>query len=201
MSALRENDHIILIGDPAGKAEYSHEGREGSWYRFPISVERLSGTRDELNVLAKAEDILAIEEMPDSRLRIEGEVRSFNNRSGVGARLVISVLARKMERTTETYRNELELSGVIVKPPVYRKTPMGREITDLLIASQRRYGKSDYLPVIVWGYAALEAADYRVGDEIKIRGRLQSRKYLKTIGETTEEKTAYEISAGEIEKI
>ena len=197
MNALRENDHIIIIGDPAGRAEFSHMGAREAIYRLPVSVERLSGAQDELNILAP-ESMLRSLEGEGERLFVEGEVRSFNNRFGAGAKLVISVLARTLCRTDLDYRNELELRGVVVKPPVYRKTPMGREITDLLVASPRDHRGSDYLPVIAWGAGAVEAADYSVGDIITLSGRLQSRRYVKNLGDTSEERTAFEISAGEI---
>lgn len=198
MTALRENDHIILIGDPAGRAEFSHSYRGVSYYRFPVSVGRLSGARDELNVLAPEEAVRALEDAPGARLFAEGEVRSFNNRSGVGAKLVISVFARRLARADADFRNELTLGGIVVKPPVYRRTPMGREITDLLVAVPRRRGRSDYLPVIAWGAEAVEAADFVPGDRITLRGRLQSRRYVKDLGETSEERTAYEVSAAEL---
>lgn len=197
MNALRENNHIIIIGDAAGKAEFSHMGAHEAIYRFPVAIERLSGAQDELNVLAP-ESMLREIEGDGARIFVEGEVRSFNNRFGAGAKLVISVLARTLCRTELDYRNELELRGVVVKAPVYRKTPMGREITDLLVASPREYRGSDYLPVIAWGAGAVEAADYSVGDVITLHGRLQSRKYIKNLGDTSEERTAFEISAGEI---
>ena len=194
----RVNDRAMLVGKVAVEPELSHTGRDGEYYRFPLDVERLSGTVDRVNVLAKGELLASFKLNEGDSVRVRGEMRSFNNRSGVGAKLVIYVLARELEYYRGEPENEIFLSGTIVKQPIYRRTPMGREICDLMLAVQRRYHRSDYLPVIVWGARAREAAEWRVGDRAELVGRLQMRKYIKNENGTETEKTAYEISASEI---
>ena len=121
-------------------------------------------------------------------------MRSFNNRSGVGNRLVITVLARELLPSAEEPCNQVVLGGVLCKPPVLRRTPLGRDICDLLLAVNRRYRRADYLPCIAWGGLALQCSRLKTGDPLWLDGRLQSRTYLKTVGEATQERTAFEIS-------
>ena len=128
------------------------------------------------------------------------EVRSYNNRSGVGSRLVIAFLARTIAPWWGEHANQLELSGVLCKPPVVRRTPLGREIWDLLLAVNRRYGRADYLPCIAWGALARYCGELTVGDKVRLTGRLQSRTYRKVEGERQEERVAYEVSVAEAEK-
>ena len=124
-----------------------------------------------------------------------GEVRSFNSRRGTGARLVITVLARELSVCEEEDDNRVFLTGTLCKAPVLRSTPMGREICDLMLAVNRRYGRSDYLPCICWGLSAREAARWEVGARVELEGRLQSRRYIKMTESGPVEKTAFEISA------
>ena len=128
-------------------------------------------------------------------LRIRGQLRSFNNRSGVGSRLVLTVYAQELQPGLDEPQNQITLSGALCKPPIFRRTPLGRSICDLMLAVPRRYGRADYLPVIAWGQLAVKASRLRVGDPLALEGRVQSRTYHKTLesGET-EERTAYEVS-------
>ena len=121
-------------------------------------------------------------------------MRSFNNRSGEGSRLLLYVYAQELLPAEDEDRNEIELAGTICRDPTWRRTPMGREICDLMLAVNRRYGRSDYLPCIAWGAAAREAALWQVGDTVSLNGRIQSRRYSKTVDGQTLEKTAYEVS-------
>ena len=130
-----------------------------------------------------------------------GEIRSFNNRSGVGNRLVITVLARSVVPGEGDPCNQVFLHGVLCKPPVLRRTPLGRDICDLLLAVNRRYRRADYLPCIAWGSLARRCAELAPGNRVELEGRLQSRVYTKRLGETSEERTAFEVSVSVLERL
>ena len=170
----------------------SHENHGTRFYRFSLSVPRLSGQADILPVLV-TERYLPLA-APEAPLRIRGQFRSFNNRSGHGSRLVLTVFAREAEPGTGTSENRILLSGTLCKPPVYRRTPLGRSICDLMLAVPRRYGRADYLPVIAWGQLAVRSSSLEVGDSLSLEGRVQSRAYHKVTDSGTEEHTAYEVS-------
>ena len=127
-----------------------------------------------------------------------GQLRSFNNRSGRGARLVLSVYVRQLCFSEEEDRNRVLLCGTLCKPPKFRRTPLGREICDLMLAVNRAYARSDYLPCICWGRQARQAEQWQVGDRVRLEGRLQSRSYVKLTEEGPVEKTAYEVSVGQL---
>ena len=184
---------LTLTGTLASLPEYSHQNHERKFFRFLLSVDRLSGTEDLLPVLA-AEDVLAQADLfAGERFTIEGQIRSFNNREPVGRRLILCVYALSLTTTQEPMQNEAVLTGTVCKPPVYRQTPLGRQITDLCLAVPRLYRRTDYIPCILWGRTALAAAEYPIGTELTLTGRLQSRTYLKNLGETSETRTAYEL--------
>ena len=129
-----------------------------------------------------------------SPLTVRGEVRTFNNRSGVGSRLVVSVFARELTQEEGEDENVLALSGVLCKPPALRATPLGRTICDMILAINRRYGRADYLPCIAWGSLAYHCGSMKVGDRLALEGRLQSRVYTKEIDGQMQERTAFEVS-------
>lgn len=170
----------------------SHENHGTRFYRFSLSVPRLSGQADVLPVLV-TERYLPLA-APEAPLRIRGQFRSFNNRSGHGSRLVLTVFAREAEPGTGTPENRILLSGTLCKPPVYRRTPLGRSICDLMLAVPRRYGRADYLPVIAWGQLASLLSSRGVGDRVALEGRVQSRLYTKVTEDGPQERTAYEVS-------
>ena len=192
-------NQAALRGRAMGGPQLSHTNHGVAYYSFPLEVERLSGTADVLNVVASEEVLAQCAVEAGSEYQVTGEVRSFNNRSGVGSRLVISFFARSVQPTQGEHLNHLELHGVLCKAPNLRRTPLGREICDLLLAVNRRYGRSDYLPCIAWGALARSCGELSVGDEVHLTGRLQSRKYRKVSGDREEERTAYEISVMELE--
>ena len=136
----------------------------------------------------------------NSKLCIEGSLRSFNNKTGTGPKLVITVFAKEMRFENDDDENMIELKGTLCKPPSFRSTPMGREICDLMLAVNRPYGRSDYLPCITWGQKAREAAQWDVGTNVVLNGRIQSRQYTKIIDGEYVEKTAYEVSVIDIQK-
>lgn len=188
-------NRIILRGQAAGTAVFSHGNRDECFYCFPLAVERLSGNEDVLNVqfpgrLLPPEKIAAGE-----RLEVRGSLRTFNNKSGVGAKLVITVLAQEILPTTDDHANELTLAGTICRRGEPRKTPLGREICDFTLAVNRRYGRADYLPCIAWGSLAQRCGSMEVGQRLRLEGRLQSRVYTKQLGDRSEERVAFECSA------
>ena len=197
MGQMQTENRVILRGTVDGEAVLSHQVRGTAFYRFPLSVPRLSGREDRVNVLCPA--ALSPLPRPGEFVEVEGEVRSFNNRSGVGSRLVITVLARSVLPGAGEPCNRVFLTGTLCREPVFRRTPLGRDICDLLLAVNRRYRRADYLPCIAWGALAHECGQLETGDALRLDGRLQSRTYLKTVGERTEERTAFEISITTLE--
>lgn len=186
----------LVLSEPS----FSHENHGEDYFRFPLQVERLSGVEDVLPVVVSRSLLEQFPVLAGEKVQVEGEIRSFNNRSGVGAKLVLTVFARIISQAPEGEdRNEVTLSGVLCKMPVYRHTPMGREITDLTLAVNRRYGRSDYLPCITWGGLARMAAELQVADHIQLQGRFQSRNYTKVLENRVVTKTAYEVSAMSLE--
>ena len=191
MMTHSQND-VLLEGYPASSPEWSHENHGTQFYRFLLEVPRLSGTPDILPVLLRAD--LLDRAGSQGPLRIRGQFRSFNNRSGHGSRLVLTVFAREAEPGTGTPENRILLSGTLCKPPVYRRTPLGRSICDLMLAVSRRYGRADYLPLIAWGQLASDLSQRRTGDPLALEGRIQSRTYIKRLETGPEQRTAYEVS-------
>ncbi len=196
---IRSNNRIELRGTCASAPVISHSGRDEAFYTFPIAVLRLSGVTDTINVIIREEAAKSGIISPGARLQVTGEIRSFNNKSGVGNRLVITVFAKRIEPSCDEDCNIAELAGTICKPPVLRITPMGREICDIMLAVNRRYGRSDYLPCIAWGHAAVAASNWVTGTKIRLSGRLQSRDYIKTADGVSVQKTAFEVSVSEME--
>ena len=202
MEEFRKTNHVFLRGSVCERPRLSHENRGEQFYRFSLEVRRLSGTPDTIHILARKSLLDALEPQEGmDKLCVVGELRSFNNRSGVGPRLVITVFARELWFDSGPDDNAVELTGTLCKTPTHRSTPMGREISDLMLAVNRRYGRSDYLPCIAWGLRSRTAALWDVGTVIHLTGRIQSRAYTKTVEGVSVEKTAYEVSVVEIEEL
>ena len=195
MKAQPGENKIFLRGEMAGPPRFSHESHGTEYDTFPLSVPRLSGTADLLNLLVPRDLLQEVGPRPGETLEVTGEVRSYNNRSGQGSRLVISVLARELTRGDGQPANDLYLEGVLCKLPIHRRTPLGRDICDLLLAVNRRYGRADYLPCIAWGSLAVACGDLTVGSRVTLEGRLQSRIYHKEENGLPVPHTAYEVSA------
>ena len=189
----------LLRGTVLGAPEFSHENHGEDYYRFLLRVERLSGAEDLLPVLVSRTQLERRSVFPGQELTVEGEVRSFNNRSGVGSRLVLTVFARSLEEQSGFAENRVRLAGVLCRTPIYRRTPLGREICDLILAVNRRYGRADYLPCIAWGTVARTCAGLPVGAELALEGRFQSRNYRKVIDDQVYLRTAYEVSVMTLE--
>ena len=192
MQTNRNENKIFLRGRLAEEPGLSHVNHGVTYCRLPLSVRRLSGAEDRLNVIAAQEQLLSLQ--PGDPLTVRGEVRTFNNRSGVGRRLVVSVFARTLSQEEGEDENRLELSGTLCKPPVLRTTPLGRTICDMILAINRRYGRADYLPCIAWGSLAYRCGEMAVGDHLALEGRLQSRIYTKEVDGQLQERTAFEVS-------
>lgn len=187
-------NRVRLCGRAAGEPELSHINHGESFYRFPLSVERLSGQEDRLPVILPRPLLEAHPVHTGDVLTLTGQLRSFNNRSGVGSRLVLTVYAMELEEPTGEACNHIYLTGALCKPPTFRKTPLGRSICDLMLAVSRKYGRADYLPVIAWGQLALRTAKLQVGDPLALEGRIQSRPYQKLTDAGPETRIAYEVS-------
>lgn len=194
------NNRVELCGAVESEPVFSHESRGIRFYTFPLLAERLSGTEDRLNVLVRERE-LPLPCAPGETLWLVGELRSYNNRSGQGSRLVITVLARELYACPGGRENRAELRGTVCREPVLRSTPRGREICDLMLAVNRRYGRSDYIPCIVWGGQGRNAARCAVGTRLAVTGRIQSRKYVKILNGSSEERTAFELSCTEVEPL
>ena len=163
---------------------------------------RLSGVEDRLHVVLP--DGLLSQLGPPvlgQEVTVAGEVRTFNNRSGPGSKLVISTFARSILPCSGPDENRLELTGTLCKPPALRSTPLGRTICDMILAVNRRYSRADYLPCIAWGSLARRCAELAPGNRVELEGRLQSRVYTKRLGETSEERTAFEVSVSVLERL
>ena len=194
-------NRALLRGTAAAEPVLSHETHGVVYETFPLAVRRLSGSEDRVNVLVPR---ALLEQRPVTEgmeLEVEGEVRSFNNKSGKGSRLVITLYAKERRPAAGEPENQLLLAEVLCKPPVVRRTPLGRDICDLMLAVNRRYGRADYLPCIAWGGLARRCGALEVGDGVRIEGRLQSRAYTKVDHGVSEVRTAYEVSVMKLEPV
>lgn len=193
---------VTLSGEICSEKEYSHEVYGEKFYVLKLSVKRLSDKADEI-LLTISERLTNLDELTiGTKVSILGQFRSYNKHEENKNRLILSVFVRKLviiNEEPEENKNSITLNGYICKAPVYRKTPLGREIADVLLAVNRPYGKSDYIPCICWGRNAKYVSGFEVGQGITINGRIQSRVYTKKIGEEAEERTAYEVSVSKIE--
>ena len=187
-----------LCGTVSEAPKFSHAGRGESFYTFPLTVSRLSGGADTVNIIVRRELMESVELTEASKVCVTGELRSFNNKSGEGAKLIITVFAKELCLCDDEDDNYVHLVGTLCTAPNLRMTPMGRDICDLMLAVNRKYGRSDYLPCITWGMKAREASLWDVGTVVSLDGRIQSRDYIKIIDGEPVEKTAFEVSVTEI---
>lgn len=198
-----ENNMVTITGEILVALEYSHEVFGEGFYRMIVKVPRLSDNYDKIPVTI-SERLLSDELKAGDYVEIEGQFRSYNSYGEEGNKLILTVFAREINLLEKGERirnpNQIFLNGFICKKPVYRTTPFGREITDILLAVNRPYNKSDYIPCISWGRNARYSEGLEVGDNLKIWGRIQSRDYQKTLdsGEVIT-KTAYEVSVSKME--
>ena len=188
-------NHITVRGELQGLPEFSHENHGKRFYRFYLEVQRLSGARDILPVIAQESLLQAMDLSGGDMITVTGQVRSHNSREGGIRRLLIFIFAASVTAEYGDPINELTIEGAICKEPTYRRTPLGREICDVMLAVPRAFRRADYLPCILWGRMAQEVSQCHTRDRICIQGRLQSRIYTKLTEDGPEERTAYEISA------
>ncbi len=189
-------NQIRLCGTMETAPAFSHENHGRRFYSFFIGVERLSGTLDRLRVLADWELLKQADCAWGERVLVTGQVRSYNRITETGRHLLISVYAETLELTDEEPEDQATVTGILCRDPVYRRTPLGREICDGMLAVNRGYRRTDYLPCIFWGRTARQIAELSTGARITLTGRLQSREYTKLLPDgSAEQRTAYEISA------
>lgn len=200
-----KNNVVEVFGKISSKLEYSHEVYGEGFYSFTLDVERLSDASDCIRVLISERLMDPQKDYSNEYVNVEGQFRSYNRHEDGRSRLILSVFARDVTFFDENVNknpNTIYLDGYLCKNPVYRTTPFGREITDLLIAVNRPYNKSDYIPAIAWGRNARYAERIEIGKRIRVWGRIQSRIYQKKLSETeTIEKIAYEVSVSKLEVV
>ena len=205
-SRIAENNHAELTGVILSELEFSHEVSGERFFKTRIRSERLSESSDELPVILSEKLLENKQFQTGERVKIEGQFRSYNRHDNNKNKLILSVYVQDMEKIpqeTEAVQpeNTVELNGYVCKQPVYRTTPLGREITDVLLAVNRSYGRSDYIPCICWGSNARAAKEFAVGDKLKLSGRIQSRVYQKKESDgSVDNRVAYEVSVGKLER-
>ena len=206
-----ENNSLVLMGKVANEKTFSHEIYGEKFYQFSLSVPRLSGNADNIPITI-SERLFRDEEIAIGKnVKVNGQFRSYNGYENNKNRLVLTVFVKDIEflpdgdevlSDKDVVSNEVDLTGFICKPPIYRQTPFGREITDILIAVNRAYNKSDYIPCIAWGRNARFCSKMPVGTEVKVTGRVQSRNYEKKYEDgTVEQRVAYEVSVSNLEVV
>mgnify|MGYP000562140983 FL=1 len=201
---LFENNQVSMMGEIVSEFQFSHEVFGEGFYMVELAVNRLSNYSDYIPLMISERLIDTEQDSTGQLIRVSGQFRSYNRHEEKKNRLVLSVFVRELEFLDEIDENEktnqIFLDGYICKEPIYRKTPLGREIADVLLAVNRSYGKSDYIPCICWGRNARFASGFTVGSHIQIVGRVQSREYVKRIDEeNVEHRVAYEVSVSKVD--
>ena len=199
-----ENNQVTIMGEIVSSFTYSHEIFGEGFYMVDVKVQRLSDSFDVIPMMVSERLMDINANYIGYHVEVSGQFRSYNRHEERKNRLVLSVFAREISFVDEIEEsaktNQIFLDGYICKPPVYRKTPLGREIADLLLAVNRPYGKSDYIPCICWGRNARFANGFEVGDKCCVWGRIQSREYMKKLDEEhMERRVAYEVSVSKLE--
>lgn len=199
-----ENNQVTIMGEVASEFTFSHEVFGEGFYMVEVLVKRLSNSDDRIPLMISERLIDVTQDYRGEYITVSGQFRSYNKHDEHKNHLVLSVFVREVafveEEEDGAKTNNIMLDGYICKAPIYRKTPLGREIVDLLLAVNRPYGKSDYIPCICWGRNARYASHFEVGEHVQIFGRIQSREYVKKLTETeTEKRVAYEVSVSKLE--
>ncbi len=206
MDSKITNNTVVLMGEVVSGFTFSHEVYGEGFYTIDLAVQRLSKEVDLLPIMVSDRLLDVSHNYSGHIVQVTGHYRSCNVRKGDRNGLALHVFAREICFLSPCLvdarkSNSITLKGFICKSPVYRKTPLGREITDLLIAVNRGYGKSDYIPCVTWGRNARYAADFKVGAAVDITGRIQSREYQKRLNDyAVETRVAYEVSISKIER-
>ena len=202
-----ENNRVCIIGEIVSEFTFSHEVFGEGFYIANVSVNRLSDMVDVIPLMISERLIDVTKDYRGMKIEVAGQFRSYNRHEGTKNKLVLSIFVRELRFLEEdempeeqSKSNQIFLDGYVCKPPIYRKTPLGREIADVLVAVNRPYGKSDYIPCIAWGRNARFAGGLEVGSHLQVSGRVQSREYTKKIGEDeVERRVAYEVSVSKID--
>lgn len=203
MERYLSRNQLTLEGVVTSPPTFSHQVFDEAFYSLTLRIARLSDQWDEINVIIAKGLIPAEGLLPGQKLLVQGQLRSYNRQVKGRTKLVLTAFAKSItfDFIPASDPNQVTIKGTLCKPPIYRHTPFGREISDLLIAVNRAYNKSDYIPVIAWGKMARDCRKFEVGDEVLVQGRFQSRIYEKAVDEITKEKkVAYELSASLVEK-
>ena len=201
-----ENNKVSVIGGIVSEFTFSHEAFGEGFYLVDAAVKRLSGQADTLPLMVSERLLDVHRDYSGDTMEASGQFHSYNRHEGARNRLELSVFVREVrfmeEFTDYTKTNQISLDGYLCKPPVYRRTPLGREIADILLAVNRPYGKSDYIPCISWGRNARYVTSLEVGTRVRTWGRVQSREYVKQLSETEcEKRIAYEVSISRLEEV
>lgn len=204
-----ENNRVCIIGEIVSELTFSHEVFGEGFYIANVSVNRLSDMVDVIPLMISERLIDVTKDYRGMKIEVAGQFRSYNRHEGTKNKLVLSIFVRELRFIEEdempeeqSKSNQIFLDGFVCKPPIYRKTPLGREIADVLVAVNRPYGKSDYIPCIAWGRNARFAGGLEVGSHLQVSGRVQSREYTKKIGEDeVERRVAYEVSVSKIDLV
>ena len=201
-----ENNQVFVMGKIVSQFTFSHQVFGEGFYTVDLLVKRLSDSEDIIPLMVSERLLDVTQDYEGEYIQVQGQFRSYNRHEEKKNRLVLSVFVRELafveEEDDSIKTNQIFLDGYICMPPVQRKTPLGREIADLLIAVNRPYGKSDYIPCICWGRNARYASAFEVGGHVLLWGRIQSREYMKKIGESeTERRIAYEVSVSKLEYV
>ena len=199
-----ENNQVTIMGEIVSGFSYSHEIFGEGFYMVDVRCQRLSESFDIIPVMVSERLLAVTQNYEGALICVNGQFRSYNRHEERKNRLVLSVFAREVEFVEEmeesSKTNQIYLDGYICKEPIYRKTPLGREIADLLLAVNRPYGKSDYIPCSCWGRNARYANSFKVGERCAVWGRIQSREYMKKIDEENiERRVAFEVSVSKLE--
>lgn len=194
-------NQVLLRGTIQNLPQFSHENHGRKFYRFYLEVPRLSGTVDTLPIIAELGVLQTLDLSGGGSIRVEGQIRSHNLSDETGRHLLVFVFASLLVAEDGPAINEVRVTGSICKTPNYRRTPLGREICDVMLAVPRAFKRADYLPCILWGRTAQEGARCVIRDQLHIYGRLQSRLYTKYLDDGPQERTAYEISALTAEQV
>ena len=199
-----DNNQVSIAGEIISEFSFSHDVFGEGFYLLEVIVNRLSNTYDIIPVMVSERLIDVKQDYRGKLVEVIGQFRSYNRHEDNKNKLVLSVFARDIkmvdELSEEAKPNHIFLDGFVCKPPIYRKTPLGREIADILLAVNRPYGKSDYIPCICWGRNARFAESFNVGGHVQIWGRIQSREYQKKLNESEfDKRIAYEVSVSKLE--
>ena len=202
-----ENNRVCIIGEIVSEFTFSHEVFGEGFYIANVSVNRLSDMVDVIPLMISERLIDVTKDYRGMKIEVAGQFRSYNRHEGTKNKLVLSIFVRELRfleddemPEEQSKSNQIFLDGYVCKPPIYRKTPLGREIADILVAVNRPYGKSDYIPCIAWGRTARFCENLEVGTELRVTGRVQSREYEKKYEDgTVEKRIAYEVSVSNLE--